>query len=173
MPLPNIPISHKLVVTFWLLMLSASAASAQQQAPFVLSLVVSISTPDGERELAMDRYPRFYVQFINISEQPQRIWKDWNSWGWFNLSLRMQSEQGVRTISRKRPAAWDGDFPDFWTVPPGESIIMEVDMTSGEWQGLPDLYGERLPARLTAHLRKQIGYFGARIQDMEWSPKVQ
>ena len=45
---------------------------------------------------------------------------------------------------------WDGDFPDFWVLRPNESAILEVDLTSGDWNGFPDLYGERIRANLTA-----------------------
>ncbi|MEZ4688161.1 MAG: hypothetical protein R3B47_19490 [Bacteroidia bacterium] len=97
----------------------------------------------------MDRYPRFHVQLVNISEKSIRLWKDWNSWGWFNLSLKMESEAGT-TILRKKAVSWEGDFSDFWQIGPGESVVLEVDMTSGHWQGMPDLYDESLELRLTA-----------------------
>ena len=97
----------------------------------------------------MDRYPRFHVQLVNISDKTIRLWKDWNSWGWFNLTLKLETRDGTSYL-RKKQIIWEGDFSDFWQIEPGESVILEVDMTSGEWQGMPDLYGESLPAKITA-----------------------
>lgn len=115
-----------------------------------LELLVPISTPGGERVIALDRYPRLHASLTNVSEQPVKVWKDWNSWGWFNLTLIMESDRGTQAIRRKHPTHWEGDFSDFWVILPGETLILEIDMTDGSWAGFPDLYGERLPATLTA-----------------------
>jgi hypothetical protein len=61
----------------------------------------------------------------------------------------MESEKGTSYL-RKKKITWDGDFSDFWQVGPGESVILEVDMTSGHWIGMPDLYGETMDVKLTA-----------------------
>lgn len=116
----------------------------------VLDLIVPISNPQGQREISLARYPRLYAQLSNLSPQNIRIWKDWNSWGWFNLSLRMHTSGGDTLVRRRSPGRWEGDFPDFWTLEPGESVILEIDMRKAQWEGLPDLYGEKLTAILTA-----------------------
>lgn len=118
--------------------------------PLELELIVPVSTPAGDRVISMDRYPRIHVRITNVSNQPQRLWKDWNSWGWFNLTLQMVTETDTTIISRKRPDHWDGDFSDFWLLQQNESIILEVDLTTATWKGFPDLYGESLSVTLTA-----------------------
>lgn len=123
---------------------------AQTNPDFSIELVVPVSNPQGERLIQIDRYPRFHVAIRNISNREQRIWKDWNSWGYFNLYLQMQTAESTIRITRRRPAVWNGDFPDFWVIPPGEFVILEIDMIAAQWNGLPDLYGESLPATLTA-----------------------
>lgn len=145
----------KRITTLCLLLASLSLsqhADAQTAEALVANLIVPVTTPDGQRDIQMDRYPRLHVQLVNISDKTIRLWKDWNSWGASNLSLRLESSRGTFLIRRKAQAI-DGDFSDFWTLGPSESVVLEIDMTSGQWDGIPDLYGETLPARLTALYR--------------------
>ena len=141
-----------LAASMLVLLLSLPGRSWAQvaQNPLEVKLIVPISTPDGQRVIALDRYPRFHVQLSNRSSQDMRIWKDWNSWGFPNLFLELISGAGTVDIKRIPLRAIDGDFPDFWVLKPQESILLEVDMSTGEWKGFPDLYGETLAARLRA-----------------------
>ncbi|MEM7660147.1 MAG: hypothetical protein AAF399_28820 [Bacteroidota bacterium] len=121
-----------------------------QQGPLQIEVLVPISTPDGQREISLERYARFQVLLTNVSDQSIRLWKDWNTWGYFNLQLDWRSGERVFPIRRKPPKQWNGDFPDFWTLLPGEKVVLEIDMRSGEWEGIPDLYGEMIEAELFA-----------------------
>ncbi|MEO0472439.1 MAG: hypothetical protein AAF206_22640 [Bacteroidota bacterium] len=125
-------------------------ADAQSQ-EWNIQVVVPISDPLGKREIHLARYQHLHVILTNLSRDTKRIWKDWNTWGYFNLRLEWMDAQGItHKINRTTPKAWDGDFPDFWTIPPGESLVLNVDMSSGRWNGFPDLYGESIPASLKA-----------------------
>lgn len=116
-----------------------------------IDLVIPQATPEGNREIFLARYPRIHVILKNPTKEKIRIWKDWNSWGWENLTLVWSIGGGKPQIIRHiRPTNLDGDFPDFWTLAPGESVILEVDMSTGDWDGFPDLYGEKIPARMFA-----------------------
>lgn len=116
-----------------------------------LSLIVPSSTPEGQREIYLPKYPRIHVLLTNNSKDEVRLWKDWNSWGWENLSLVWTIGGGKPQVIKKiRPGYLDGDFPDFWTLPAGESLVMEIDMSTGDWDGFPDLYGEKLPGKMYA-----------------------
>ncbi|MFK7971100.1 MAG: hypothetical protein AB8F95_12070 [Bacteroidia bacterium] len=138
-----------LVFACLVLFFSGKKAQEANEIDIIANLIIPVSTPDGLRVLSMDRYPRFHVQLVNISGESVRLWKDWNSWGWFNLTLKLETSEGVTYLRKKQPV-WDGDFSDFWQIGPGESVILEVDMSSGHWQGMPDLYGETIPVKLTA-----------------------
>ena len=136
---------------FLLFALGGFLPSLHAQAPLQIELIVPVSEPDGTREISLDRYRRLHVRLFNPGPQPALLWKDWNSWGYFNLQLFYRDSTGqVQAIRRLNPGQWDGDFPDFWTLPPGESVILEVDYSSPQWSGFPDLYGQRLPAELWA-----------------------
>lgn len=51
--------------------------------------------------------------------------------------------------SKAVPFNWDGDFPDFWTILPGESLVLEIDMRPGIWKGVSQLFGQERKASLT------------------------
>ncbi|MEL6652854.1 MAG: hypothetical protein AAFQ87_18795 [Bacteroidota bacterium] len=121
-----------------------------QQAPLSLELVVPISAPNGEREISIERYYQLHVLIKNVSPHPQRVWKDWNTWGYFNLQLEWEAAGRTFPVRRKAPKVWDGDFPDYWTLNPGEVAILVVDLRSGDWEGFPDLYGESISASIKA-----------------------
>ncbi|MDW3648644.1 MAG: hypothetical protein R8P61_16370 [Bacteroidia bacterium] len=135
---------------FSFLFLSFCFHLAFSQADWEMKLVVPISNPAGEREIVLDRYPRFHILMTNTSTETLKLWKDWNTWGFFNLNMLWEVEGEKHTIRKKTPTAWDGDFPDFWVAMPGETIILEVDMSTGVWEGIPDLYGEKIKATLKA-----------------------
>lgn len=127
-----------------------SAPGQNPEAPFSIELVVPISTPNGHREISIEQYYNLHVLVKNISPHPQRLWKDWNTWGYFNLRLEWQAAGKTFPIVRKAPKVWNGDFPDYWVLEPGETVVLFIDMRSGDWEGFPDLYGERIPAKIKA-----------------------
>ena len=134
-----------IAITIWLA--GWSILPAQQ---LECRLVIPQSNPQGQRELDMSRYKSFHVVLRNISSVPVKIWKDWNSWGYYNLSLSFSNSDTSFTISKKSPTNWDGDFADYWTVPAGESLVLDIDMRAGVWKGLPDLYGETMTGKIKA-----------------------
>ncbi|WNJ17367.1 hypothetical protein [Pontibacter sp. G13] len=129
-------------------MVTAPLEISADRPPLSLELIVPITDPSGEREISMARYPRIHAKLTNESRQPVRVWKDWNTWGYFNLKLFWIADGEQHPIERVSLKHWDGDFPDFWTLPPGESVILEVDLRTAKWTGFPDLYGESIEATL-------------------------
>ncbi|MEM6262248.1 MAG: hypothetical protein AAGI38_07060 [Bacteroidota bacterium] len=115
-----------------------------------VELVVPIATPSGDRLISLDRYERVHVLLRNTGAEPIRLWKDWNSWGYFNLYLILELGNTSLTMTRKHPGKWEGDFPDFWLLPPGETVVLEVDFGDAQWKNFPDLYGESLVGNLKA-----------------------
>lgn len=130
-------------------------AFAQQQSPATadpgisLALVVP-SGADGQRTLSLVRNPRFHVLATNTSPQPINLWKDWTSWGMKTLTLILQTPAKTTGIIRLPMRGIDGDFPDFWILMPGETLVLEVNMADISWRGFPDLYGETVKGTLTA-----------------------
>lgn len=145
-----VKINPHILVSFLLFISLLSPALAQQQpTPLSISLVVPAGA-DGVRTLSLVRNPRFHVVLTNTSATPLNLWKDWTSWGQKCLTLVLQQPSKTSGIVRLPLRAVDRDFPDFWILSPGESLVLEINMTDPAWRGLPDLYGESIRGSLQA-----------------------
>jgi len=99
---------------------------------------VSIAIPwSFERRREITRPWRLHVVLTNTSNQPQNIWKEWNSWGYYALSFEVTDEHGKTSIVRKGIKVWTVDGTDYWTLDPHESLVIDVDCASDEWEGFP------------------------------------
>jgi hypothetical protein len=66
---------------------------------------------------------------LNRSDADLKVWRNWCSWGWFQPSLEFRNEKGkvVRVVRKDRP--WDKNYPDFWTMAPGEPFVLSLNLT--------------------------------------------
>ena len=79
----------------------------------------------------------FYVIVTNTSGEPVRLWREWCSWGYFNLSFVVTDEGGKTVSVKKRPRGWDKNFRDWSIVPPGGHMVFEVSFDEAIWQNAP------------------------------------
>src|SRR5689334_7045545 len=73
--------------------------------------------PTGARgsERSIELYQpgaHFHVTLTNKTKQPIRLWKEWCSWGYFNLSFEARGADGKVTRIHKRDRGWDKNFAD-------------------------------------------------------------
>jgi|GEM_PF-3402758 len=133
---------------FFLCLFVPQLSAQTRQQDLELTVIAPINTPEGERVISLDRYRRFHVLLTNISARSIRLWQSWNSWGYQNMTLITNFGDGWATIRRQKPKHIDGDFPDFWVLEPGEYLVLEVDLSTAEWKGIPDLYDESQNAKM-------------------------
>jgi len=110
------------------------------------ALSVSIAVPQnriGERAVFTSvQGPHFHVMITNTSDQPQRIWQEWCSWGYFALAFELTDQSGQKWIVRKEPREWSKNYPDFWTIESQEQLVLDVEFgKTGLWDGLPPSHG--------------------------------
>ena len=114
------------------------------------TLTVAIAIPqnsNGERTIdySLDNAlgysvhsPHFHVIISNASDKQQRIWREWCSWGYYALSFEITDQNGKKWIASKKPRGWDKNYPDFWTIEPHESLVLDVEFAeTGTWDGFP------------------------------------
>lgn len=80
---------------------------------------------------------RFHVVVTNVSKQPVRLWKEWCSWGYFNLSFVVTGEDGKTSVVKKHGRNWANNFPDWMIIPPGDHLVYEVTFDETVWEGAP------------------------------------
>jgi len=77
----------------------------------------------------------FHVVITNISAKPQRLWKTWNSWGWYNLTFEISDNQGnILHALKKKPRGWTKNYPSFVRLNPGEYFIIDVYLKKSDWE---------------------------------------
>jgi hypothetical protein len=104
------------------------------------SLAISIAIPadaDGERAIRYEK-PMFQVQVTNKFDREQRIWRDSNSWGYYALSFELTEANGKVTRIEKKPQGFTRNVPSYWTLPPHERRMLEVDFAeTTTWSPVP------------------------------------
>jgi hypothetical protein len=99
--------------------------------------------PTGRREVdrpVIELYrasSHFHVVVTNVSGEPVRLWKEWCSWGYFNLSFVATAEGGRPVTVVKQPRGWDKNYPDWEVVPPGGHHVREVTFDPATWPDVP------------------------------------
>jgi hypothetical protein len=95
--------------------------------------------PGGQAVSLFDASRHFSVVLTNIGATPIRLWQDWCSWGYFNLSFEMNERNGRHvTISRKMKV-WEKNFPDWTTIAAGGELVIDVAFDPTIWHNAPAL----------------------------------
>ena len=115
------------------------AVAAVQGADSPLSVTVSVPTRDGDRWLLLhEKSAHFHVIVSNTSGKPQRIWKERCSWGYYSLTFELTDDAGKKSVAKKKPASFSKNSPDWWSLEPGESLVLDVYFSDPEiWEGFP------------------------------------
>lgn len=114
----------------------ASNARADQGRQWELSIAIPQS--EGERSIALDEAAHFHVVLTNRSGTTQNIWKDSNSWGYSALRLEVTDGTGNTSVLSKKERSWRKNAPTFWVLADGESLVYDVFLAAGEWDGVSE-----------------------------------
>jgi hypothetical protein len=79
----------------------------------------------------------FHVVVTNVSKQPVRLWKDWCSWGYYNLSFTATGWDGKTVAVKKLKRSSFANWPDWMLLPPGDHMVLDVSFKDHNWEGLP------------------------------------
>ena len=132
-----------IVLLLWLVcpfVLTAHAAESP------LSISIAVPIHHDQRTIYFDHTSKahFPVVITNISTEPVKFWREWCSWGYFALSFEITDEHGKTWAASKynsktgKPIYWNRNFPDFWTIQPKESLVIDVLFADTEiWGGFP------------------------------------
>jgi hypothetical protein len=113
-------------------------AEPAQMATLAVRIVPTSNREKGGRAIELYRSSQhFYVVVTNVSGESIRLWKEWCSWGYFNLSFQVTDEAGRSVEVRKQDRAWTKNFPDWEIIPPGGHHVREVTFDPTIWEGSP------------------------------------
>jgi hypothetical protein len=127
---------HVLLVSALVLTGVLTASARVPPPPPRPALQVSIAIPvhRENRALMVGPNSRFHVVVTNTSKQAQRLWRDWCSWGYYNLSLEQVDANGRAVPIKKGVRVWSKNYPDWFELPPGEHYVIEVQLTDTDWE---------------------------------------
>ena len=96
----------------------------------------------------------FPVVVTNTSDKPVKVWREWCSWGYYNLSLRLEiGDKDVELV--KPPRGWGKNYPDAAELAPGESMVWAVVLDEKSWKDfatLKDQVGRRVRLKVRYHV---------------------
>jgi hypothetical protein len=104
------------------------------QPPFSVSVVPGA----GGIAMAKNNVREFYVILTNISKDPQSVWEDWNSWGYYAISFELTTADGKYFVLSKKQAGFTKNFPSTFTIDPGEHQVYPVKLDQW-WETHPAL----------------------------------
>ncbi len=101
--------------------------------------LVGIASPqrDGKRTISFSK--GFPVVITNLSNRPLGVWREWCSWGYYNLTFEARTHDGRKVRLSRKQKSWTRNGPDYWMLAPEESVIRQIVLTSKEWKGIEDL----------------------------------
>ena len=137
------------------------------------ALTVEIASPEhfGRRLLVIDQ--GFPVIVSNVSNQPVRVWRDWCSWGYQQLSFEVTDDTGRTSTVRRKEHPFLKNYPDFWTLGAHEPLVLSVALIPDLWESdgvpLPDIKGKALTLRAVFAAAEDDQSRGNKV----WSGRVQ
>lgn len=107
------------------------------ESPFSLSIAIG-KRMGRQRSLEYrNAESHFAVVLRNTSDQPQRVWREWCSWGYFLLSFVVTDLAGKAVAVRRPARVWTKNFPDFEEILPGESLVRDIYFGNDAWESFP------------------------------------
>jgi hypothetical protein len=101
------------------------------------------SDTNETRVLSASWSNHFDVLLRNVSDKPQNIWEDDNSWGYDALTFELKDETGKTWAVRKSFVAFHANAPAFWTLKPNDTLVIDVYFANDQksdwqkWKGFP------------------------------------
>jgi len=115
---------------------SGSALSSRESVDSSLKVAISIPPSRGARTLHYVKGRHFHVTLTNTSSHEIQLWREWCSWGYFALSFEVEDSDGKKWTIKRADRGWDKNYPDYFTLPPGESFPLDVELNDGTWENL-------------------------------------
>ncbi len=163
-----------LVLTLTLVGASPTRQAAPAGAPAAITVAIASPEHFGRRVLAIDQ--GILVVVTNVSAAPVRVWRDWCSWGFQQLSFEITDDAGHSwTVSRKDHPFFK-NYPDYWTLGPGEPLVLNIALTTDLWES-PEAAGALPIADLKGKAVTMRAIFAASADDQSrennvWTGRV-
>lgn len=127
-----------LLSVFGVALVSGMVAYAAQDDHVPVSVSIAVPVRHGKRSIEMHRpEAHFHVVLKNISTHDVSLWREWCSWGYFNLIFEVTDSTGKTVVVKKKQRGWNKNFPDFATIDPNGHFVIDVTFDPEVWENAP------------------------------------
>lgn len=102
-----------------------------------MSLKISIPMHNSERTIQIGKQATpFQVRIENVSSDQINLWRESNSWGYFNLKFQIVDKDGHTWTVRKKEIVWEKNSPSFISLEPGGKMVIDVTLDPVIWENV-------------------------------------
>jgi hypothetical protein len=103
---------------------------------FLLAFLFALATPVRAVDpplkievfpIVAAKEPQVTVKLTNVSAKPLRLFEDWNSWGYYQLSFQVVLKSGKEIVLRRGSKVWTMNYASTILVGPGESYELKPE----------------------------------------------
>ena len=127
-------------LTWAVVLVFALTALPVRVADWLLTAVPQTTGKDGQ---VLSLSSPFRVILTNATNHNLTVWKEWCSWGYFNLSFEFASKDGkIVKVAKDPNQTWTKNGPAGFVVLPGCTYTVTVRfLGKKEWTGVEGLHG--------------------------------
>jgi hypothetical protein len=102
--------------------------------------VVPYSSAQGKQYIQV--HDLFYVVLTNDTDHDLTVWKEWCSWGYFNLAFDFTGNDGkIVHVQKRGDQYWTKNSPDAYVVGAGKHFVLVVTLKPEDWLNTQNLDG--------------------------------
>jgi hypothetical protein len=126
----------KSIFTLGLLLVALVGAEGLKAGELLGVDIVPALSRGSEPEIFVSGEPhhRLHVVVSNLSDSPQRVYEDWNSWGYDSLSFEAITGEGKKVQLKKKPRDWTKNFASTYTIAARGHYVIPVQLSTNEWE---------------------------------------
>lgn len=155
---------------------SSAMMQSGQRSPFVVSVVPRRSQDDSLGfgiAMAKKSPGTFYVILSNVSNEPQRAFEAWNSWGYQAVSFDVRSGTGQTFTISKKQQDFTRNFASTFLIPPGEHMVYPITLDRW-WDVAPPLpIADETPLAITIKAIYEVRASPEAAKESVWVGRVE
>lgn len=129
----------------------SALAPVSADPPFRISIVPeSCSEQVSKISWGAKTKRKSYVVLTNTTDEPQRVFEAWNSWGYQAISFELTLASGKTSKLSVKPQIFTVNFPSTFTIPAKGHYIFPISLNQ-DWEVKPEIgKGGRTKVKLKA-----------------------
>ncbi|MGI9239469.1 MAG: hypothetical protein ACR2RV_01635 [Verrucomicrobiales bacterium] len=126
------------MLSILLLAVISALSTASAEPPFRISIVPeSRSGQVSKIGWGAESKRKCYVVLTNTTDQPQRVFETWNSWGYQAISFELTHASGKTSKVSVKPQIFTVNFPSTFTIPANGHYVFPISLNQ-DWEGEPE-----------------------------------